>query len=119
MQKLPYSISMADGESTAYSGEINMGKRIVVIGGVAAGPKAAARARRLDPSAEITTVEVVAYCMTSLCAWEAIRIIAGYGYDNVGILDGGLRAWPFDTHQGAGHRQMDHHLTSKRTGGTM
>lgn len=34
-----------------------MGKKIVVIGGVAAGPKAAARARRLDPSAEITIVE--------------------------------------------------------------
>ena len=34
-----------------------MGKRIVIIGGVAAGPKAAARARRLDPSAEITMIE--------------------------------------------------------------
>jgi NADPH-dependent 2,4-dienoyl-CoA reductase/sulfur reductase-like enzyme/rhodanese-related sulfurtransferase len=34
-----------------------VGKRIVVIGGVAAGPKAAARARRLDPGAEITIVE--------------------------------------------------------------
>jgi NADPH-dependent 2,4-dienoyl-CoA reductase/sulfur reductase-like enzyme/rhodanese-related sulfurtransferase len=31
--------------------------RIVVIGGVAAGPKAAARARRRDPQAEITIVE--------------------------------------------------------------
>jgi len=31
--------------------------KIVVIGGVAAGPKAAARARRLDPGAEITIVE--------------------------------------------------------------
>jgi NADPH-dependent 2,4-dienoyl-CoA reductase/sulfur reductase-like enzyme len=31
--------------------------RIVVIGGVAAGPKAAARARRLLPDAEITIVE--------------------------------------------------------------
>lgn len=31
--------------------------RIVVIGGVAAGPKAAARARRLDPAAEITVIE--------------------------------------------------------------
>jgi len=31
--------------------------RIVVVGGVAAGPKAAARARRLDPSADITLVE--------------------------------------------------------------
>jgi NADPH-dependent 2,4-dienoyl-CoA reductase/sulfur reductase-like enzyme len=34
-----------------------MARRIVTIGGVAAGPKAAARARRLDPSAEITIVE--------------------------------------------------------------
>lgn len=31
--------------------------RIVIVGGVAAGPKAAARARRLDPTAEITIVE--------------------------------------------------------------
>jgi protoporphyrinogen oxidase len=35
-----------------------MGKRIVIIGGVAAGPKAAARARRLDPSTETTIVEM-------------------------------------------------------------
>lgn len=34
-----------------------MGKRIIVVGGVAAGPKAAARARRRDPEAEITIVE--------------------------------------------------------------
>jgi len=34
-----------------------MGKRIVVVGGSAAGPKAAARARRLDQSAQITIVQ--------------------------------------------------------------
>jgi len=34
-----------------------MGKRIVVVGGSAAGPKAAARARRLDQSAEITIIQ--------------------------------------------------------------
>jgi NADPH-dependent 2,4-dienoyl-CoA reductase/sulfur reductase-like enzyme/rhodanese-related sulfurtransferase len=34
-----------------------MSKQVVVIGGVAAGPKAAARFRRLDPTAEITIVE--------------------------------------------------------------
>ncbi|MEW6182028.1 MAG: FAD-dependent oxidoreductase [Bacillota bacterium] len=34
-----------------------MGKRIVVIGGAACGPKAAARSRRRDPEAEITIVE--------------------------------------------------------------
>jgi len=32
-------------------------QRIVVIGGVATGPKAAARARRRDPHAEITIIE--------------------------------------------------------------
>jgi NADPH-dependent 2,4-dienoyl-CoA reductase/sulfur reductase-like enzyme/rhodanese-related sulfurtransferase len=34
-----------------------MAKRIVIIGGVACGPKAAARARRLDPDAQITIIE--------------------------------------------------------------
>ncbi len=34
-----------------------MAKKILVIGGVACGPKAAARARRLDPEAQITIVE--------------------------------------------------------------
>jgi NADPH-dependent 2,4-dienoyl-CoA reductase/sulfur reductase-like enzyme/rhodanese-related sulfurtransferase len=34
-----------------------MTKRIVVIGGVACGPKAAARARRCDPTAKITIIE--------------------------------------------------------------
>lgn len=34
-----------------------MPNKIVVIGGVACGPKAAARARRLDPTAEITLIE--------------------------------------------------------------
>lgn len=34
-----------------------MANRIVVIGGVACGPKAAARARRLDPTADITIIE--------------------------------------------------------------
>lgn len=34
-----------------------MSRKIVIIGGVAAGPKVAARARRLDPEAEITIVE--------------------------------------------------------------
>ncbi len=34
-----------------------MARKILVIGGVACGPKAAARARRLDPNAEITLIE--------------------------------------------------------------
>jgi len=43
------------------------GLRIVVIGGVAAGPKAAARARRLDPRAEITILERGDYISYSAC----------------------------------------------------
>ena len=34
-----------------------MGKKIVIIGGVSIGPKAAARARRRDPDADITILE--------------------------------------------------------------
>ncbi len=46
-----------------------MAKRIVVIGGVAAGPKAAARARRLDPTAEITVVERDARASYGACGF--------------------------------------------------
>jgi rhodanese-related sulfurtransferase len=43
---------------------------------------------------------VVAYCKTSLRAWEAICILAGHGFNNVEILDGGFLAWPYDVHHG-------------------
>ncbi len=43
-------------------------KRIVVIGGVAAGPKAASRARRLDPEAKITVFEKGNFLAYSGCA---------------------------------------------------
>jgi rhodanese-related sulfurtransferase len=43
---------------------------------------------------------VVAYCKSSLRAWEASRILAGEGFDNIEILDGGFMAWPFETEQG-------------------
>ena len=43
------------------------GKRIVVIGGVAAGATAAARARRLDASAQITIVEAGRYVSFANC----------------------------------------------------
>ncbi|HET7770829.1 MAG TPA: FAD-dependent oxidoreductase [Chloroflexota bacterium] len=46
---MPASVAHAPGAAEP--------RRIVVIGGVAAGPKAAARARRRDPHAEITVVE--------------------------------------------------------------
>ena len=39
---------------------------------------------------------VVVYCKTSLRAWEALCILAGLGYNNVEILEGGVAAWPFE-----------------------
>jgi len=39
---------------------------------------------------------VVIYCKTSLRAWEAVRILAGLGYQNVELLEGGVAAWPFE-----------------------
>jgi len=44
---------------------------------------------------------VVAYCKSSLQAWEVSRILAGEGFGNVEILDGGFTAWPFEAQQGA------------------
>jgi len=41
--------------------------RIVIVGGVAAGPKAAARARRCDPQAEITVLEKGSYISYAGC----------------------------------------------------
>lgn len=44
---------------------------------------------------------VIAYCKTSLRAWEAVRILEGQGHHNVELLEGGFVAWPFETEQGA------------------
>jgi NADPH-dependent 2,4-dienoyl-CoA reductase/sulfur reductase-like enzyme/rhodanese-related sulfurtransferase/two-component sensor histidine kinase len=44
------------------------GRRIVVVGGVAAGPKAASRARRLDPEARITLFERSNFLAYAGCA---------------------------------------------------
>jgi NADPH-dependent 2,4-dienoyl-CoA reductase/sulfur reductase-like enzyme/rhodanese-related sulfurtransferase len=43
---------------------------------------------------------VVAYCKTSLRAWEAMCILEGQGHHNVELLEGGFVAWPFETEQG-------------------
>jgi NADPH-dependent 2,4-dienoyl-CoA reductase/sulfur reductase-like enzyme/rhodanese-related sulfurtransferase len=47
--------------------EVGMGKKLLVIGGVAAGATAAARARRVDESAEITVIERGPYVSFANC----------------------------------------------------
>jgi NADPH-dependent 2,4-dienoyl-CoA reductase/sulfur reductase-like enzyme/rhodanese-related sulfurtransferase len=49
--------SVTDDSSFTFEGEFGMKKRLLVIGGVAAGPKAAAKARRCDPEMEITVYQ--------------------------------------------------------------
>ncbi|MGE4492856.1 MAG: pyridine nucleotide-disulfide oxidoreductase, partial [Syntrophotalea sp.] len=53
-------------------------KRIVVIGGSAAGPKAAARAKRLDPDAEVTIIQKAPEMSMASC---------GYPYYVGGVFD--------------------------------
>jgi len=48
---------MHDNLADGTQGGETMGQRIVIVGGVSTGPKAAARARRRDPEAEITILE--------------------------------------------------------------
>jgi NADPH-dependent 2,4-dienoyl-CoA reductase/sulfur reductase-like enzyme/rhodanese-related sulfurtransferase len=48
---------------------LNKDKRIVIIGGTACGPKAAARARRCDPKAQIIIVEQGAGVSTATCGF--------------------------------------------------
>jgi NADPH-dependent 2,4-dienoyl-CoA reductase/sulfur reductase-like enzyme/rhodanese-related sulfurtransferase len=52
-------------------------------------------------AAEISSGKpVVVYCKSSLRAWEAVRMLAGKGFDCVELLDGGFMAWPFEVVQG-------------------
>ncbi len=44
---------------------------------------------------------VVAFCKSSLRAYEASIILRHHGYDDVWVLDGGLSAWPFEKQAGA------------------
>jgi len=48
---------------------MNTPKKIVIIGGSAAGPKAAARARRLDENAEITIIQKSKYLSMASCGY--------------------------------------------------
>lgn len=39
--------------------------------------------------------EIICYCRTSLRGYEAARVLAGYGWRNARVLEGGLMAWPY------------------------
>ncbi len=58
-------------------------KKIVVIGGSAAGPKAAAKARRMDESAEVTLIQKGAYLSMASCGYP---YYVGGTFDNRNML---------------------------------
>ncbi|MDX9688853.1 MAG: pyridine nucleotide-disulfide oxidoreductase [Proteobacteria bacterium] len=60
-----------------------VGKKIVVIGGSAAGPKAAAKARRMDESAEITLIQKSPYLSMASCGYP--YYVGGF-FDNRNML---------------------------------
>jgi len=41
--------------------------------------------------------EIVAYCRTSVRAYQAQRILDSAGFKNVKFMDGSLRVWPYET----------------------
>jgi len=57
--------------------------KVIVIGGVAAGPKAASKIMRLNPQAEVTIIEKGKFI--------------SYG---VSVMDGGLAVWPYEKLRG-------------------
>jgi len=79
---------------------IEKASKIVVIGGVACGPKAAARAHRLDPKAEITIIDKGSYISYASCGLP--YYIAGAVPDLEGLMtnsSGTLRDCDYFTYE--------------------
>ncbi|MDD3148161.1 MAG: FAD-dependent oxidoreductase [Candidatus Riflebacteria bacterium] len=57
-------------------------------------PLGALRTRMKELPADKNAL-IVAYCKISLRGYEAARILAGHGYTNVKVMEGGIMAWPF------------------------
>ncbi|MHC1711104.1 MAG: FAD-dependent oxidoreductase [Solidesulfovibrio sp.] len=51
--------------------------------------------KRLGELPTDKSVPIVAYCKVSMRGYEAQRVLAANGYDNVTVMEGGLVAWPF------------------------
>jgi NADPH-dependent 2,4-dienoyl-CoA reductase/sulfur reductase-like enzyme/rhodanese-related sulfurtransferase len=51
--------------------------------------------KRLGELPADKSTPIVAYCKVSMRGYEAQRVLAANGYDNVTVMEGGLVAWPF------------------------
>ncbi len=50
---------------------------------------------RMDELPADKDAEIIAYCKISLRGYEAACLLAGHGYTNVKVMEGGVLAWPF------------------------
>jgi NADPH-dependent 2,4-dienoyl-CoA reductase/sulfur reductase-like enzyme/rhodanese-related sulfurtransferase len=50
---------------------------------------------RLDELPADKDAEIICYCKISLRGYEAARILAGHGWVNVKVMEGGISAWPY------------------------
>lgn len=44
-----------------------------------------------------SAMPIITYCNYSLRGYEAERILRGAGFENVGVLEGGMNNWPYET----------------------
>lgn len=65
---------------------LGIGERLIPLG---------ALRKRLDELPDDKDQEIICYCKISLRGYEAARILNGYGYTNVKVMEGGILAWPF------------------------
>ncbi len=65
---------------------LGIGERLIPLG---------ALRKRLNELPEDRNAPIVCYCKISLRGYEAARMLAGHGYTNVKVMEGGIMAWPF------------------------
>lgn len=65
---------------------LGIGERLLPLG---------AMRERLAELPEDKNAPIVCYCKISLRGYEAARLLAGHGYTNVKVMEGGIMAWPY------------------------
>ncbi len=65
---------------------LGIGEKLIPLGAIR---------KRLDELPKDKTEEIIVYCKISLRGYEAACCLAGVGYNNVKVLEGGVIAWPF------------------------
>jgi len=65
---------------------LGIGERLIPLGAI--------RGRLNEIPADKNT-EIICYCKISLRGYEAARILEGWGWTNVKVMEGGVMAWPF------------------------